>query len=443
MFDIRNRGAVGTGADDLESHFRSRDASPENDSAGASSEEPRDGLKAAMDDAGQAMARARIAVDEPTSVDEKALLRALDSLMGIRAMGETLALIIAGEALGRGLNDGGGLSAHDWLAARCPWLTRSEIGDVVVVARGVRRPEHAAIADVAANGGVPLRRLAKLLRTLERVAPVCDGDAYAASIDILLPVVTDPDFTDRDLKVAADHLIECALPEADSAAAVSAAREMRGVHESSLAGGSHTRFIFTCDQAGAALFRSIFASPLAAPAPDDATGVDERTAQQRRYDAAITVFERGMTSPEGSPMTSKAKIFVTMSYDGLRDALVGAGRTFTGETLTAGQVRQLACSAELIPTVLGSMSEVVDHGRATRLATPGQIKRLWLRDKGCTFPGCTIPATWCDAHHATWWSRHGATDLDNLALLCGRHHTRVHDLDLTATVTATGVTWHT
>jgi hypothetical protein len=43
----------------------------------------------------------------------------------------------------------------------------------------------------------------------------------------------------------------------------------------------------------------------------------------------------------------------------------------------------------------------------------------------------------------TWWSRGGGTYLLNLALLCGRHHTLVHDRDLTASVTAHGVTWHT
>jgi hypothetical protein len=41
-----------------------------------------------------------------------------------------------------------------------------------------------------------------------------------------------------------------------------------------------------------------------------------------------------------------------------------------------------------------------------------------------------MPAQWCAAHHGVWWSRGGPTDHDNLYLLCPRHHTRVHDLDL-------------
>ncbi|GAA1896155.1 hypothetical protein GCM10009814_27140 [Lapillicoccus jejuensis] len=67
---------------------------------------------------------------------------------------------------------------------------------------------------------------------------------------------------------------------------------------------------------------------------------------------------------------------------------------------------------------------------------------MWRRDKHCSYPGCTVPATWCDVHHAEWWSRGGTTDRSNAALLCRRHHTHVHTHDLRATVTSTGVTWH-
>jgi len=92
--------------------------------------------------------------------------------------------------------------------------------------------------------------------------------------------------------------------------------------------------------------------------------------------------------------------------------------------------------------VLGTHSEVLDLGRESRLASPAQLKQLWLRDRECTFPGCTVPNTWCDAHHLTWWARGGHTDIANLALLCPRHHTIVHDKDLVATIEATGLTWH-
>ena len=61
-----------------------------------------------------------------------------------------------------------------------------------------------------------------------------------------------------------------------------------------------------------------------------------------------------------------------------------------------------------------------------RLATPAQQTALAARDRGCTWPGCMTPPALCEAHHVIWWSRGGPTTLDNLALLCHRHHTQVH-----------------
>ena len=89
-------------------------------------------------------------------------------------------------------------------------------------------------------------------------------------------------------------------------------------------------------------------------------------------------------------------------------------------------VRRLACDATIIPTVMGAAGAVVDLGMDVRLFSTAQVKRLWLRDRHCTYPGCTMPASWCDAHHLVHWADAGPTDLDNAALLCERHHTIVH-----------------
>jgi len=92
---------------------------------------------------------------------------------------------------------------------------------------------------------------------------------------------------------------------------------------------------------------------------------------------------------------------------------------------------------------MGTASAPLDLGRTTRLASPAQLLALWHRDRGCTQPGCSVPPTWCHAHHIIHWCDGGPTDLGNLALLCPRHHTMVHERGLTATVTGHGVTWHT
>lgn len=73
-------------------------------------------------------------------------------------------------------------------------------------------------------------------------------------------------------------------------------------------------------------------------------------------------------------------------------------------------------------------SEILDMGRKTRLVTPAQRRALAIRDEGFVFPTCDRPESWCDAHHLEHWARdEGPTDLDNLALLCRRHHVLVHE----------------
>lgn len=122
-----------------------------------------------------------------------------------------------------------------------------------------------------------------------------------------------------------------------------------------------------------------------------------------------------------------------MNYDWLARQ-TGHATTVFGQPLPPGDLRRIACDAGIIPAVLGTPSEPLDLGRRVRLATPAQRAALAIRDKGCTFPGCQRPPGWCDAHHLREWSTGGTTDLPELALLCGRHHTIVHRDHLQGTV---------
>ncbi len=181
--------------------------------------------------------------------------------------------------------------------------------------------------------------------------------------------------------------------------------------------------------------------PLAAPQPSTVTGSDLRTSDQRRADALVEVCRRAAAAGGEAPTTPKAAVVVTMDYQDLK-GLTGAGTTLTGDLLAPETVRRMACDAAIIPAVLGGRSELLDLGRTVRLATPKLFLALCLRDRGCTFPGCSRPPAWCDAHHCQHWCDGGPTDLSNMALLCPRHHTIVHQKGYTATVTTTEVTWH-
>ncbi|MGZ4773905.1 MAG: DUF222 domain-containing protein, partial [Oryzihumus sp.] len=188
--------------------------------------------------------------------------------------------------------------------------------------------------------------------------------------------------------------------------------------------------------------------PLSAPHPVDGVS-DLRSSDQRRGDALVEACRRSTAAGGEAPVQTKAQVFVTMDFDDLKDAcgsgtVLGNGSVLgNGALLGPETVRRIACDAAIIPVVLGTKGEVLDLGRTRRLFTPAQLKYLWLRDGGCTIPGCHAPPWWCDGHHVIHWANGGATDVGNAALLCGRHHTIVHQRGWTATVTATGVTWHT
>jgi len=99
-----------------------------------------------------------------------------------------------------------------------------------------------------------------------------------------------------------------------------------------------------------------------------------------------------------------------------------------GVRVSAETSRRLSCDASVVVMRETADGSVLDIGRKSR-TVPTPIRRaLTARDARCRFPGCT--ARRCDAHHITHWADGGATSLDNLMLLCRRHHTLVHERGL-------------
>ena len=111
--------------------------------------------------------------------------------------------------------------------------------------------------------------------------------------------------------------------------------------------------------------------------------------------------------------------------------LIGAGLVpgdeLTGDQITAAQARRLACTAKILPVVLGGDSLPLDLGRTRRLYTPAQRKALLIRDRTCRGEGCDVPGTWCEAHHLDPWHAGGRTDLADGVLLCSHHHHQAHE----------------
>jgi hypothetical protein len=87
----------------------------------------------------------------------------------------------------------------------------------------------------------------------------------------------------------------------------------------------------------------------------------------------------------------------------------------------------LACSGRLRRLLLDDHGAVLHLGRAVRLATPAQKQALCGRDIGWVIPGCGVPGDLCEIHHVVPWADGRSTDIDNLVIVCPRHHVEVTD----------------
>ena len=107
-----------------------------------------------------------------------------------------------------------------------------------------------------------------------------------------------------------------------------------------------------------------------------------------------------------------------------------------GIHVSAETARRLACDAATVTMHHGPGGEILDVGRRTRTISPALRRALAARDRQCRFPGCGNRRV--DAHHIEHWADGGRTALDNLVLLCRRHHRAVHEEGYRVTIDAIG-----
>jgi hypothetical protein len=180
------------------------------------------------------------------------------------------------------------------------------------------------------------------------------------------------------------------------------------------------------------------------------TSDEDRSPAQRRADALGEICRQWLEAPDRPSVAGeRPHVTVTVGAESLRgDRSVEAGRdpaeagADPGDpvgTAAAGSAeldhvgpvpattaRRLACDASVMRVVLAGRSEPLDVGRRTKVVPPSLRRAVIVRDRGCRFPGCDRPHTWCDAHHVVHWADGGPTALPNLVLLCRRHHRMIH-----------------
>jgi hypothetical protein len=177
------------------------------------------------------------------------------------------------------------------------------------------------------------------------------------------------------------------------------------------------------DAEGGALVRA------AIDALDTPVAHDDRASWQRRADALVELAKRQLQSGELPAVAGqRPHITVTTSAETLqRWPGAPAGEMSWAGPVVAETVRRLACDAAVTHLTVGPGGKPLDVGRAARTIPPAIRRALVTRDRGCRFPGCDRPPEWTDAHHLQHWADGGETRVDNLVLLCRRHHRMVHE----------------
>ena len=204
--------------------------------------------------------------------------------------------------------------------------------------------------------------------------------------------------------------------------------------------------------------------PLARRAARTDAGPDERSAGQRRADALVEMCEQVMRHgdlPEHGGQRPQLSYVLPADWAVARHAqaactdcgprcpahaspsfadTVAAGlpgrpgvpaehacavAAWTGPQ-TRARIETVLCDARISRVLLDPRGQVRSLEALTDTVTAAQRRALAARDLGCTARGCTRPPAMCDAHHLRARADGGPTTLDNIVLLCRRHHVLWH-----------------
>jgi hypothetical protein len=164
----------------------------------------------------------------------------------------------------------------------------------------------------------------------------------------------------------------------------------------------------------------------------DHDGTDERGSEQSpplptSVDGFMSLIEAGWdTDVARRPHAQRTTVIVHVDVESRIAAL------HLGPVLTDAERRYLSCDATC-EVWFQRHGQVIGAGRETRQLSRRLRRALEHRDRCCVVPGCGATRG-LHAHHIRHWEDGGATELDNLALVCPHHH-RMHHCGL---ITITG-----
>ncbi len=297
-------------------------------------------------------------------------------------------------------DEDGSVSAVDWLRINCHMNAGAAANAIAVGDLLERIPEsHQAVVD----GEIGFAHLATMARTAEAL-----GDRFAEKVLVEKAKENSP----GKFFYICHHARHAADPKAYAAEQADQV-EQRRLKLSKWMDGS-VLISGQLDPIGGAAVLSVIL-PLARKSGPE----DDRCLEQRNADALVELASGG---------GSQAQIQVTSSIETLF-ALAGAPAAEMEHCLPVSSktIERLACDSSIARVLLNSESQVIDVGRSKRVVSEPGRRALTARDGHCIWTQCDRPASRSAAHHLIHWIHGGSSDLDNLILLCHRHHWMVHE----------------
>src|SRR5437660_200427 len=290
-------------------------------------------------------------------------------------------------------------SPYDWIRVNCH-LPGNVAGNYLTV--GAHLPQLGQSVEAVLKGEIGYAHLAVMARTAEAVGKRFDESK-------LLPLAKEHSagkFHYKSLHYR--HSVDAKAYAAEQNEQV----ENRSLHLSTVEDGSLV-INGVLDPAGGAAVRTAL-EPLA----QKSGAHDDRLLPQRYADALVELASGG----------KPANLQVTATIETLKGLAGAAGAEMEFSLpISSTSLQRMACDCSVTRVLLNQESVTIDVGRSKRVISGAARKALAARDGHCRWPGCERPASWCDGHHLVHWIHGGTTDLDNLVLLCRRHHRMVHE----------------
>src|SRR5450631_306987 len=316
------------------------------------------------------------------------------------------------------------LTAAAWLRWKCNFSPAAAAGRVAVA----RELESLPLATEAfSDGDFSYPHAAMIARTAEKLGDKMESNAET----ILVAAAKELDLARlRMVTIKLQHFMDPDSVREES----NESHELRFLHFSQTLDGvfyMNGRF----DAEAGAIIQTALNALSGPPTPDD-----KRTPKQRRADSLVELAHQRLDSgtlPQVGGQKPHLAVTVSMATLANQPGSPAADLEWA-QPIPAETARRLACDAAVTPIFLGSESEQPMAGQTSRSISGSQRKALVVRDKGCRFPGCDRPADWTDVHHLKHWADGGKHVMDNLILLCRRHHRMVHEEGWQLFVTAQG-----